>query len=336
MNPDVDEAIRIFYEQKELYESERKSEAERIATKGKSPQFIRWSKVQRQEMAHTFAHLPTPNCINCSRPVGTLFDRKRQTRDGTKPFVTYLVRCGDLADPCPLHIEIIQNIYRPYRQVKQECIETVNELKRLVIESQCMWQFFGIELTEEEGQEFIQQYGFLNEKIGSITERFLHTSNVIPLLEELENDCIRPFQELVRSNQIGEANQLYANKMTPLLQQIREAKFSISQMQTINPNTRYALLQQIEPLDPTVSLNEDVSRVVRFVFPTLTKEVKQGRIRRRQVRDAVDDDAADEEKDADVVVVEETKTRRPNKRTKIRQTQDNDSPFHLEDEEDVE
>ena len=50
-----------------------------------------------------FSKLPKHNCINCKENVGTIFNISHDKEELVRKFV---VKCGNLSNPCPLDIQI--------------------------------------------------------------------------------------------------------------------------------------------------------------------------------------------------------------------------------------
>ena len=94
------EALNNYYEFKTLYETSYKKEKRDI---------INNKKLSWNEKRSKFEKLK-PKCINCKRPVGTLFSRKF-TNDSSREFKTLLAVCGDRVKPCKLNINLkLENV----------------------------------------------------------------------------------------------------------------------------------------------------------------------------------------------------------------------------------
>ena len=97
----TDEAINNFYEFKTLYENSYNKEKKDL---------INNKKISWDEKRIRFKQLKY-KCINCKRPVGTIFSQKFSS-DEYNGFKTLLAVCGDTVNPCPLNINIkIDNVY---------------------------------------------------------------------------------------------------------------------------------------------------------------------------------------------------------------------------------
>ena len=96
----VFESINNFYKMKDKYETGFKEKYINPLLKAKN--------TSKREKRMAFAKLPKPECINCKRPVGTVFSI---THDPTDFNRKYIAKCGDLNDPCPLNINIIYGIH---------------------------------------------------------------------------------------------------------------------------------------------------------------------------------------------------------------------------------
>lgn len=85
------EALNTYYKLKRAYEDLIANEKNKILKK----RDLGW-----KEKRKLFVRLK-PKCINCRRPVGSLF---KTNQDGQDRYIT--AKCGDKADPCKLNIQI--------------------------------------------------------------------------------------------------------------------------------------------------------------------------------------------------------------------------------------
>ena len=69
-----------------------------------------------------------PKCINCHRNVGTIFEVK--SIELTK---TLKATCGDMTEPCPLHLELKLGYYLLYTQDFKNATKKINSLKLEII-----------------------------------------------------------------------------------------------------------------------------------------------------------------------------------------------------------
>ena len=73
-----------------------------------------------------------PKCINCKRPVGTLFSRKF-TNDNSHEFKTLLAVCGDKVKPCKLNINLKLDNVETIENYIKELDNSIQEDKNIII-----------------------------------------------------------------------------------------------------------------------------------------------------------------------------------------------------------
>jgi hypothetical protein len=122
------EALNNYYEFKTLYERSYDKEKRDI---------INNKKLSWNEKRSRFQKLK-PKCINCKRPVGTIFSRKK-SEDEYSGFKTLSAVCGDRVNPCKLNINLkldsvetlennIKELDNSIQEDKNEIIQKKNEL----------------------------------------------------------------------------------------------------------------------------------------------------------------------------------------------------------------
>ena len=124
----VNEALNEFYKLKSKYESDFNKDKQKIIKN----KFFSW-KEKKQE----FKQLK-PKCINCRRPVGTIFSVKHIGKENDDSRELKAI-CGSLSEPCNLNITInpgvtynimnhIKELEKDNEDYKNEIIEYKNKL----------------------------------------------------------------------------------------------------------------------------------------------------------------------------------------------------------------
>ena len=116
------EALNNYYEFKTLYETSYNKEKRDIINNNK----LSWN-----EKRSRFQKLK-PKCINCKRPVGTIFSRKSMN-DNYGEFKTLLAVCGDRVNPCKLNINLKLDIVETLENNIKELENNIQEDKNSII-----------------------------------------------------------------------------------------------------------------------------------------------------------------------------------------------------------
>jgi hypothetical protein len=146
-----DEALNNYYEFKTLYETSYDKEKRDI---------INNKKISWNEKRSRFQKLK-PKCINCKRPVGTIFSRKF-TDNVYGGYKNLLAVCGDKVNPCKLNINIKLDIVNSLENNIKELDDRIKEDKDFIIQKKNEL-LFGYITTEKAINTFEQYKTELNE-----------------------------------------------------------------------------------------------------------------------------------------------------------------------------
>ena len=124
------EAINEFYRLKDNYENEYKKKY--VFPIIKSDKDKRGKRIE-------FSRLPKPQCINCKRNVGTIFTIKTDIKEYVRNFI---VKCGDMSDPCPLDIQINYSIREQLYSFVNNGSKSIEKLKLEIIKEKNNALFF--------------------------------------------------------------------------------------------------------------------------------------------------------------------------------------------------
>ena len=129
------EAINEFYKLKEKYESVYYEKyVKPIVTSNKS----------KREKRVEYSKLPKHECINCKRHVNTIFKVSTNHNELLK---TFLVKCGDFTEPCPLDIQINYAFRDQFDTLIRDGLQQIESIKLQVIK-------------EKNNALFFKKYGF--------------------------------------------------------------------------------------------------------------------------------------------------------------------------------
>jgi hypothetical protein len=128
MSISVNDAFNEYYKLKNKYDSDYNKDKQKI---------IKNKTMSWKEKRNEFKQLK-PKCINCKRPVGTIFSIKK-SGDPKNDFRELKAICGSLTEPCTLNINInagvtynildhIKELEKDVENYKNEIIEYKNKL----------------------------------------------------------------------------------------------------------------------------------------------------------------------------------------------------------------
>lgn len=178
------EALMTYFQLKHQYESgilEKKKKMYAMSTKPK--------KIKLQELLSL-----KPACINCKRPVGTLFKKKDDR---------YIAICGDAKQPCHLKIELYTGGFSNNESMMYLFKEHVGELKDKIIQQKLdtLFNYVNEKTAVEEFKKELNNYNETNIMLKELSDKYNDNYNN-PQKKELINkkrELIYRYIENVRS-----------------------------------------------------------------------------------------------------------------------------------------
>ena len=276
----VDSAISEFYKLKEQYK--RKYYEQYVKQIVTSDMPSKYKHVQ-------YAKLPKPNCINCSRQVGSIFNIYKN-EDGIKIFEA---KCGDISDPCDMKIVIhYANRYTYDESIKEEQdnikyanIEIIKEKNRFMFyegDTANMDTSFAMKRFEKISDmltEYVQNLEYFIAENNDANHNLAKKQLLKTELEKFEVETIVQFKEYIKQFQetnnvknIKEAINFYVHTMIPSIKQIQDLKYASRYIDFNKTDGTYHLIQQ----ETTIESNEFSmldDEIITFIMGT-TKKIK--------------------------------------------------------------
>jgi hypothetical protein len=185
------EAINEYYRLKDKYENEYYEKYVK--------QIVKSNKSKREKRVE-YSRLPKQECINCKRNVGTIFNIIIDKKEYIK---NYIIKCGDVQEPCPLDIQIIYAIRNQLDILINEGITSIENIKLKIIKEKNNAIFFSKnvvdtfdEITEELKTES-NNAGYLIEKNLLINDNPEKKLLINKMIDEFGKGFILPFKEMV-------------------------------------------------------------------------------------------------------------------------------------------
>lgn len=260
---EVMEALNEYYRLKNKYESGYYEKfIVPIIKSGKS----------KREKRLDYAKLPKHECINCKRNVGTLFSVNYDYENSLRKFVA---KCGDLADPCPLNIEI----HYAEREILYKTIvdgtKNIEKLKMEIIKEKNNALFFGKDVISS-FEKITSELKTETENTGlAIETNILVNDNpeekkiLNKKLNEFGTEYIVPFKLMVEDkdlqNKMKEAVTFYLDEMVPKLKEIQELKYDVNYVEYDPKDNVYKLIQLPNSLENGAYFVESDDKVIKFV-----------------------------------------------------------------------
>lgn len=234
---DFMESLNTYFEMKTAYDTQIYNIKKQVYKKAKS------KKVARKMIAEL-----KPKCINCNRPVGSLFSNEGRT---------YVARCGDAIAPCNLDIRIfagefgnIDSFLTTFQEViqnnKEEIIKQkldtlfnyIDERESIVLFKQKLEEYTESNMfLKELNEEYINIF-FNEEKKEKMQKKIEHISKI----QERFNDLIVKYKHSDNRELLKDAMNIYVNEIKPEMNNLQMIKYET--MEINKHDNDYQLFQK--------------------------------------------------------------------------------------------
>lgn len=265
------EALHDYFELKSKYDESSRS------TKARARE-LALKKGLSQKQAKKRAVATRPKCINCKRPVGTIF-KMRQER-----LIAY---CGDVNQPCALRIEIFKGQFESDDDFAKYTESELLEIKERIIQQKMdvLFNYASEESAVQKFKDLIEEYNlyaFLHKTDIDAREdkRFnAHKKELIKskiqLLAELKTSMdvhMAEYAESENRDLLRAAMDVYIREYLPEIHNLRMLKYSVMEMAgELEESRTRTLIQSAASLRQLETLHGEVPRVLKFVVGNSTK-----------------------------------------------------------------
>ena len=229
----VDEAMNEYYKLKAKYETDYHEKYIKPILKANDK--------SKREKRLEYQKLPKAECINCKRNVGSIFTIEKDAEDYSR---TFIAKCGDLTDPCPLNI----NFNYTFRdELSRELLKTekdIDEIKNKIIidknnmmfgyvaQAQALVNFEG---DTTELKSITESAGFIMEINIQLNDNPVKNDLIKKNGDKLGMEFLLPFKDMIKTfdqtgnvEVINKAVKLYVEEIVPLTTNIRNLKYEVS------------------------------------------------------------------------------------------------------------
>ena len=229
MNAPYEEILDHYYKQKEVYRKEIHNYVQSIV---KDPLL---SRKEKQGKYKQFK----PKCVNCKRPVGTIFSTKYE-KETMSRILTAM--CGDRMNPCNFKMVINTGNVQLFPDVIKEQEEDLQNSKNdiNIYKNKLIFKY----ITEEEAVKMFEKIkasitdttltlSYYLEEYLSIVDSKDKKANAQRILEEsyintdIIKECISKFDNTNDTQYIKDAVDIYVKKLKPLLDEAMKIKYNV-------------------------------------------------------------------------------------------------------------
>ena len=270
--PTIHDCINEFYKLKNSYEQDYKDKY--------IVPIIKLTKSFKEKRVF-YSRLTKQECINCNRNVGTIFTITYDAEELSRRFI---VKCGDLNEPCPLDIQLM---YSERTQIDDEtniCIDTLRQIKLDIIKQKNNSLFFtsiayasiakvkNFETLTDELKQESNYCGSLLENKMLITHNPIKIELLKKNVVEFGTDLLVPFKTMVHEYMttkndliMQNAVKFYVNEMVPKLKIIQDLKYQVNLVEIDIDDGKFKLFQYKNSLQSTEFFYEADDKVISFI-----------------------------------------------------------------------
>jgi Leucine-rich repeat (LRR) protein len=250
---DFMESLNTYFKMKTDYQTQVYNIKKQVYKKAKS------KKIARKMIAEL-----KPKCINCDRPVGSLFSNEGRT---------YVARCGDANAPCNLDIRIFAGEFGNIDSYLTTFQELIQNNKEEIIKQKLDTLFNYIDeresivLFKQKLEEYTESNTFLKELNNEYIDIFFNEEKKEKMQKKIEhiskiqerfNDLIVKYKHSDNREILKDAMNIYVNEIKPEMDNLQMMKYETMEI------NNYQLFQKeyrLGKLDFTFGSNP---KVIKF------------------------------------------------------------------------
>jgi hypothetical protein len=194
-----------------------------------------------------------PKCINCKRPVGTIFTNKVE-KDGRH----LIALCGDRKNPCPFNININLGIVENLKDSLENDEKILNENKRDIIidKNDLLFGYIAaddavskFDVLKELVNENTKVYEFTLQTLENVTDNDEKKEELFKIQTEFYKNIenyrfiIKQFEKTGNNQLIIDAVDLYVNNMHPRANEIMNKKYNYNGVEYNEDSNTFHLVQ---------------------------------------------------------------------------------------------
>jgi hypothetical protein len=289
---EFNEAVKKYYRLKNEYEESFQNQKKKI---------LSMNALSLKEKRSEYRKLKK-KCVNCKRPVGTIFNTKVE---GDSDYVAkdrhLIALCGDRNDPCPLNIDInlaattslqdfLSNIEKQLNNYKNQVIRDKNDLLfGYITSAQAVEKFDEIKNYIKDSTELFDLYfEFYNDIIDNPKKKEEYQVLMTSFYENVDSfkSMIDEFDGTGITQYVIEAVELYKNEILPQTEKIMGKTYAYSGVDYDEDDKTYHLDQKKHTIKQfeidygnsdhsIISMKTGMTQKVRQTFATMVQNTEE-------------------------------------------------------------
>jgi hypothetical protein len=240
------EELNNYYKLKTKYETS--IQKEKVKIRNNNQLSLKEKKMEFQQFK--------PKCINCNRPVGTLFYCKYNEEDG---FRILNGKCGDLVNPCNLDIKLNLGVFESLPEIIKEYENENNDYKNKIIidKNKLLFGYITTEKALENFDLFKEKITEINTLLAFYLESYLNVTDNKEKIDKYKKiqveayiiiqnikDLIIQFNKTNDLPFVKDAVEIYINQLMPKLNEVMNLKYTNNRVEFYESDNSYHLIQE--------------------------------------------------------------------------------------------
>jgi len=254
---DYIESLNTYFDMKNEYINNVYNMKKQVFKKAKS------KKVARMMIAEL-----KPKCINCDRPVGSIFSNEGRT---------YLARCGDPKNPCNLDIRIFAGEFVKIDNLLEIFHEDIQNEKEDIIRQKLDTLFNYISendaviIFKKQLEKYTETNAFLKELVDEYTDIYFNEEKKDKIQKKIEhiakiqerfNDVIVKYKQSDNMSLLKDAMEIYVSEIKPEMENLQMIKYETMEIEKEKDD--YIMIQRAYRLDKLDFTFGSYPKVIKF------------------------------------------------------------------------
>ena len=251
------ESLDTYFELKKTYERE--------AYKMKKETFDR---VKSKRAARELLKQVKPKCINCRRPVGSIFMTDART---------YIAKCGDAIHPCNFNIKLYAGTYGSLDDLLYLMKESFEEGKDTIMKQKLDTLFNyvsesrSIELFKKHFEEYTETATYLKQLTDEYNNLYFNEERALKIdkklgeifkVQERVNELFQKYKENENPQILQDAMMIYKDELRPEMANLRILQYALCEM--VDEGTDKKLIRHTIPVEKRDYTFGSFPKVIKF------------------------------------------------------------------------
>jgi len=248
ISADFPESLETYFELKQMYE--------RAAYKIKKETYERARSFNgkiHKKAARELLKQVKPKCVNCKRPVGSIFMTDKRT---------YIAKCGDSKNPCNLHLKLYAGSYGSLMDLLESFHNYVESGKDTIMKQKLDTLFNyvsesrSIQIFKKHFEEYTEMSTYLKELTDEYNDIYFNEERRLKIekkqgdifkIQERVNELFAKYKEYEKPEVLQDAMTIYKDELLTEIANLRIIQYSLCEMVDQGSTTR--LLQHTIPIE---------------------------------------------------------------------------------------